>query len=109
VDAARPYCHAVGDRWYVDEAYVRVAGRWRQVYRAVDQHGQNIDVCVSPTRDTTAASRFFATALGAHGAPVEVVTDRAPALRAVIEELIPARFTTRSSMRAMGSRPTAAA
>jgi transposase-like protein len=28
-DAARPLRHAVGDRWFVDETYVRVAGRWR--------------------------------------------------------------------------------
>src|SRR5438876_11460359 len=42
-DAARPSRHAVGDRWYVDETYVKVAGRWRFVYRAVDQHGQIID------------------------------------------------------------------
>jgi transposase, IS6 family len=91
-DAARPCRHAVGDRWYVDETYVKVAGRWRYVYRAVDQHGQVIDVYVSARRDTRAARRFFETALGAHGAPVEVVTDRAPALRAVIEELIPGTF-----------------
>jgi IS6 family transposase len=91
-DAARPCRHAVGNRWFVDETYVKVAGRWRYVYRAVDQHGQIIDVYVSPRRDTTAARRFFETALGTHGEPVEVVTDRAPALGAVIEELFPAAF-----------------
>jgi IS6 family transposase len=91
-DAARPCRHAVGDRWYVDETYVKVAGRWRYVFRAVDQYGQIIDVFVSAQRDTRAARRFFATALGAHGDPVEVVTDRAPALRAVIEELLPGTF-----------------
>ena len=91
-DAARPCRRAVGDRCFVDETYVKVAGRWRYVYRAVDQHGQIIDVFVSPRRDTAAARRFFETALGAHGDPVEVVTDRAPALRAAIEELIPAAF-----------------
>ena len=48
-DAARPCRHAVGDRWYVDETYVKVAGRWRYVYRAIDQHGQIIDVYVSAT------------------------------------------------------------
>ncbi len=49
-DAARPCRHAVGDRWFVDETYVKVAGRWRYVYRAIDQRGQIIDVYVSPRR-----------------------------------------------------------
>jgi transposase, IS6 family len=62
------------------------------VYRAVDQYGQIVDVYVSPRRDTRAARRFFETALGAHGEPIEVVTDRAPALRVVIEELMPGAF-----------------
>jgi len=92
VDAARPCRRAVGDRWFVDETYVKVAGRWRYVYRAVDQHGQIIDVFVSPKRDTRSARRFFESVLGAHGEPVEVVTDRAPALRAAIEEVLPAAF-----------------
>ena len=47
IDAARPCRHAVGDRWFVDETYVKVAGVWRYVYRAVDQFGQVIDVFVS--------------------------------------------------------------
>ena len=91
-DAARPCRHAVGDRWFVDETYVKVAGRWRYVYRAVDQRGQIIDVFMSPRRDVRAARRFFDTALGAHGEPVEVVSDRAPALGVVIEELVPSAF-----------------
>src|SRR5205809_1235153 len=65
VDAARPCRHAVGDRWFVDETYVKVAGRWRYVYRAVDQYGQIIDVYVSAKRDFRAARRFFASALRA--------------------------------------------
>ena len=58
-DAARSCRHAVGDRWYVDETYVKVAGRWRYVYRAVDQYGQIIDVLVSPRRDLRSARRFL--------------------------------------------------
>jgi transposase-like protein len=46
-DAARFARHAPGDRWFVDETYVKVNGVWRYVYRAVDQHGQVIDVLVS--------------------------------------------------------------
>ena len=37
--AARPCGHAVGDRWSGDETDVKVAGRWRYVYRAIDQFG----------------------------------------------------------------------
>jgi len=87
-DAARPRRHAVGDRWQVDETYV--AGRWRYVYRAVDQFGQVIDVFVSTRRDATAARRFFQQAIGATRVrPVEVTTDRAPVYPAVLEALLP--------------------
>src|SRR5438128_2474148 len=50
-DMARPARHAVGARWFVDETYVKVAGVWRYVYRAVDEHGQVIDVYLSTRRD----------------------------------------------------------
>jgi transposase-like protein len=88
-DAARPLRHATGDRWYVDETYVKVAGRWRYLYRAVDQFGQVIDVLLSEQRDTAAARRFFTRAL-AHGpAPVEVTTDKAGPYLRVLDELVP--------------------
>jgi transposase-like protein len=89
-EAARPLRHATGDRWFVDETYVKVAGRWRYLYRAVDQYGQVIDVLMSGQRDTAAAHRFFTRAL-AHGpAPVEVTTDKAGPYLRVIDELVPA-------------------
>jgi len=49
-DAARPCRHTVGDRWQVDETYVKVAGRWRYVDRPIDQVGQVVDVFVSAPR-----------------------------------------------------------
>ena len=42
---------------------MKVAGRWRYVYRAIDQFGQVVDVFVSPQRDTAAAHRFFERAI----------------------------------------------
>jgi transposase-like protein len=88
--AARPHRRAVGDRWFVDETYVKVAGRWRYLYRAVDQYGQVIDVLLSEQRDTAAARRFFTRAL-AHGpVPVEVTTDEAGPYLRVLDELVPA-------------------
>jgi IS6 family transposase len=53
---------------------------------------QIIDVYVSSRRDFLAARQFFAMALRSHDQPIEVVTDRAPALRAAIESLMPAAF-----------------
>ena len=77
-DAARFNGHSPGDRWFVDETYVKVNGVWRYVYRAVDQHRQIIDVLVSPRRDGDAARRFFRRALTALKVmPTEVVTDAA--------------------------------
>ena len=67
---------------------MKVAGVWRYVYRAVDEHGQVIDVLVSRRRDIAAARRFFAAALAAHGQPDEVITDRAAALAYVSAERI---------------------
>jgi transposase-like protein len=92
-EAARPCRHAAGNRWQVDETYVRVAGRWRYVYRAIDQFGQVIDVFVSPRRDAAAARRFFEGALGATKiTPVEVITDHAGTYPIVLEELLPAAW-----------------
>ena len=88
IEAARPCRHVPGDRWFADETYVKVAGRWTYVYRAIDQHGQVIDVLLSQ-RDLTAARRFFARALRAGTIPAEVTTDRAPAYPRVLDELIP--------------------
>ena len=90
VEAARPCRHNRGDRWFVDETYVKVRGRWRYLYRAVDQFGQVIDVLVSPNRDHKAARRFFTRALAGATAPIEVSTDRAAAYPRVLDELLPA-------------------
>jgi transposase-like protein len=92
-EAARPCRHAVGGRWQVDETYVKVAGRWRYVYRAIDQFGQVIDVFVSARRDAKAARQFFEQAIGTTKvAPDEVVTDQAAVYLAVLDELVPAAW-----------------
>jgi transposase, IS6 family len=90
IDAARPCRHVPGDRWFVDETYVKVAGRWVYLYRAIDQFGQVIDVLVSEKRDLAATRRFFTRALGHGPGPTEVSTDRAPAYPRVLDELLPA-------------------
>jgi transposase-like protein len=49
--------------WRVDETYVRIAGTWTHLYRAVDSVGDTIDFLLSPNRDAQAAKRFFHKAL----------------------------------------------
>ena len=94
IEAARPCRHAPGDRWFADETYVKVAGAWTYLYRAVDQHGQVIDVLLSARRDLAAARRFFTRALRAGTVPAEVTTDRAPVYPRVLDELVPSALHT---------------
>jgi transposase-like protein len=104
-DAARPCRHAVGGRWRVDETSVKVAGRWRYVYRAIDQFGQAIDVYVSPRPGVRAARRFFERAIGTiKVTPSEVVTDRAPTYPLVLAELLPAAWHRTDRYANNGSR-----
>ena len=49
--------------WFMDETYVRIAGRWMYLFRAVDDRGQTVDFCLSETRDREAAKRFLQVAL----------------------------------------------
>jgi transposase, IS6 family len=94
IEAAKPCRHAPGDRWFAGETYIKVAGRWAYLYRAVDQHGQVIDFLLSARRDLGAARRFFTRALQAGTVPAEVTTDRAPAYPRVPDELAPSAMHT---------------
>ena len=109
-EAARPCRHAVGDRWQVDETYVKVAGRWRYVYRAIDQFGQVIDVFMSTRRDAAAARRFFKRATRTTKVtPIEVVTDRALAYLTVLETCLRRPGTAPSGTPTTELRPITAA
>jgi IS6 family transposase len=73
---------------------VQVAGRWREVYRAIDQVGQVIDMFISARRDAEAARRSFERAIGTtRVTPIEVTTDRAAAAySAVLDDLLAATW-----------------
>jgi transposase-like protein len=49
----------MGRRWYVDETYLKVKGKWCYLYRAIDREGNLVDSMLSATRDMAAAQRFF--------------------------------------------------
>ena len=48
-----------GDKWHLDEVFVGINGRLRYLWRAVDQHGNVLDVLVQSRRNAVAAKRFF--------------------------------------------------
>jgi transposase-like protein len=45
--------------WRVDETYVKVAGSWAYLYRAVDSAGETIEFMLSPKRALVAAKFFL--------------------------------------------------
>jgi transposase-like protein len=75
--------------WRVDETYVRVAGRWTYLYRAVDSEGNTIDFMLSPNRDLTAAKHFLQRALWRtkEARPRVITVDGHPAYARAIAEL----------------------
>ena len=75
--------------WRVDETYVRVAGSWAYLYRAVDSAGETIDFMLSPKRDLTAAKLFLRLALSAGNeiGPRVINVDGHPAYARAIREL----------------------
>ncbi|HYZ64006.1 MAG TPA: IS6 family transposase, partial [Acetobacteraceae bacterium] len=48
-----------GDKWHMDEVFIRIRGKLHYLWRAVDQHGHVLDVLVQSRRNTQAAKRFF--------------------------------------------------
>src|SRR6202050_5509697 len=74
--------------WRVDETYVRVAGKWTYLYRAIDSAGNTIDFMLSPNRDLIAAKGFLQLALSATQIRPRVINvDGHPAYASAIEEL----------------------
>ncbi|MSQ57859.1 MAG: IS6 family transposase [Limnohabitans sp.] len=67
----------MGDIWHMDEVYLKISGKCKYLWRAVDQEGQVLDILVQPKRDKATAERFFKKVLrGTAQAPRQVVTDR---------------------------------
>ena len=57
-----------GDTWYLDELFVRMQGRTQDLWRAVDEDGDVIDILVHPRRNRRAAIRCFRKLLNTQGA-----------------------------------------
>jgi putative transposase len=71
--AARP---RPATTWHLDEVFVKLRGEPYVLWRAVDEHGIELDVLLQKRRDTAAAKRFFERVLRSHPAPRKIVTDQ---------------------------------
>lgn len=75
--------------WHVDETYIRVGGKWRYLWRAIDANGQLVGFRLTARRDAKAAKAFLNKAIErVHlHRPVSICTDKAPTYRKVIREI----------------------
>ena len=66
-----------GDKWHLDEVFVKINGITHYLWRAVDQHGNILDVLVQSRRNAKAARKFFRKLLkGLRYVPRVLVTDK---------------------------------
>ena len=83
---------APGTTWHLDEVFVKIDGEPYLLWRAVDQHGAELDILLQKRRDTAAAKRFFQRLLARYpNGPRKIVTDQLrsyPAAKAEIPALV---------------------
>jgi transposase-like protein len=75
-----------GNRWRLDETYIRVKGKWKYYYRAVDRNGETIDFLLTSKRDKKAALRFLSKAINNNGKPSLINIDKSGADTAAINQ-----------------------
>jgi IS6 family transposase len=93
----RPHLKPTNKSWRLDETYIKVKGRDRFLYRAVDSTGQTIDFLLADRRDAAAAKRFFRRALHNRGnvTPRVVNVDKNPAYPRAVKDLKGERLISR--------------
>ena len=79
-----------GDRWHLDEVFLKINGQLHYLWRAVDQDGEVLDILVQTRRDKKAAKKFFRKLLkGLRYVPRVIVTDKLRSYSAARTEIMP--------------------
>jgi putative transposase len=87
----------LGDKWHLDEVFLKINGVQHYLWRAVDQSGVVIDILVQPKRDRRAALLFFRKLLRTtKRKPRVIVTDKLRSYGAAKKVILP-RVTHRQS------------
>ncbi|KFF95503.1 transposase [Streptomyces scabiei] len=79
-----------GDKWHLDEVFIKINGEPKYLWRAVDQDGNVLDILVQNRRDKAAARRFFRRLMKkTHAVPRVIVTDKLRSYGAAHREVMP--------------------
>jgi len=79
-----------GNRWHLDEVFIRINGRTHHLWRVVDQEDEVLDILVQSRRDKRAAKRFFRKLLkGLQYVPSVIITDQLRSYSAAKAEIMP--------------------
>ncbi len=79
-----------GDMFFLDEVFVRIQGKQRYLWRAIDQDGEVVDIFLQARRDGKAAKRFFKRFLKkCRNKPRKIVTDKLKSYGVAHRELVP--------------------
>ena len=79
-----------GDRWHLDEVFLKINGRLHYLWRAVDQDGDILDILVQSRRDKKAAKKFFRKLLKKlRYVPRVLITDKLKSYSAAKAEVLP--------------------
>jgi len=79
-----------GDKWHLDEMFIKMNGEDHYLWRAVDQDGNVLDILVQSRRDKKAAKRFFRKLLkGLQYVPRVIITDKLRSYSAAKAEILP--------------------
>jgi len=84
------YKRSPNTSWRVDETYIKIKGKQKYLYRAIDKYGTPIDFFLSHKRDTNSAKRFFNKTLNKlkyYERPSTINTDKNPAYDGAIMDL----------------------
>ena len=86
-----------GDKWHLDEVFVKINGTTHYLWRAVDQHGDVLDILVQSRRNAVAAKRFFRKLRkGLRYVPRVLVTDKLASYQVAHREVLPSVTHRRS-------------
>jgi putative transposase len=84
VQAMRQHTHW---KWHLDEVFVRINGKQKYLWRAVDHEGGVLESFVTETRDKASALKFIKKAMKRHGRTKAIVTDRLRSYGAALKEI----------------------